>query len=507
MLHVGDAGEPQRSKLSQAYFYGCRHTGAWGFKDDLQAKYKVFYALKLFGDLVKKYPVICASTSDGAYTTLAVRSADGAKKALLVVDYGGKAPAVTVDVAGVDAGAKATCTLLDRTHDLTAHPVSFADGKLTLTKTDANSAAFLVEFGAAQTAARTVRQTLDDYVEKGRVAGVVSILGEADYSTKAECVGYADLETKRPMSADTVFAIFSMTKTLTGAAVMCAIEDGKIALDDPVSKYLPEFADIRMEDGSKPKRELTIRDVTSHVDGMRWEYPLVNTDISLREAARRYAAKPAKFQPGETFAYGTMRFSVAAAALEVATGERFEDYLRRKILDPLGMKDTTFTPNAEQLSRLVKAYTTDDKPLRPASDKCSRQLVFPKEKPLCPAPGGGLFSTPADIIRFSQMLAHHGTWKDKTIISRKTFDTVFAVKQTPRDLKEPYACGGWIYGDWFGHEGAMRTDQRANLATGHSRVFFIQTENAAGGAFFQLKRDWHAEADKIQGTRPTAFGN
>ena len=73
----------QRSKLSQAYYYGCRHTGSWGFKNELQEKYKVFYALKLFGDLVKKYPVMCASTSEGPYTTLAVKSADGAKKALL----------------------------------------------------------------------------------------------------------------------------------------------------------------------------------------------------------------------------------------------------------------------------------------------------------------------------------------------------------------------------------------------------------------------------------------
>ena len=136
----------QRSKLSQAYYYGCRHTGSWGFKDALQAKYKVFYALQLFGDLVKKYPVMCASTSEGAVTTLAVRSADGAKRALLAVDYGGTEPRLTVGVKGLKADAKARCTVLDYTHDLAAHPVSLADGQLTLEKTDGNSAAFLVEF-------------------------------------------------------------------------------------------------------------------------------------------------------------------------------------------------------------------------------------------------------------------------------------------------------------------------------------------------------------------------
>lgn len=171
------------------------------------------------------------------------------------------------------------------------------------------------------------------------------------------------------------------------------------------------------------------------------------------------------------------------------------------------MKDTTFWPTDEQLTRLVEAYNSDDTRLRPAQDRCAAQIEFPKKVKIYSATSGGLFSTPRDMIRFSQMLAHHGEWKGRRIISRKTFDTIFAVKQTDKSLKESYSVGSWIYGDWFGHEGAMRTDQRANLRTGHSRVFFIQTENAAGSAFFQLKRDWHAEADKIQGTPATAFGN
>ena len=353
-----------------------------------------------------------------------------------------------------------------------------------------------------------VRRTLDEYVLSGRISGVVSILSDTDCNLTVDCSGWANVEKRVPISTNTLFAIFSMTKTFTGAAVMCAIDEGRMSLDDLVSKYLPEYADVRMRDGSRPKRELTLRDLLSHTDGMRWEYPLVNNDISVREAARLYMAKGLKYQPGETFAYGTMRFSVAAACLEVAVGERFEDYLKRKILDPLEMKDTTFSPNASQLKRLVSAYTSNGKPLRPASDRCARQLVFPKERPLRPAPGGGLFSTPADVIRFSQMLAHHGERKGVRIISRKTFDEVFAVVQVPGELgrKNPYSAGAWIYGDWFGHEGAMRTDQRANLKTGQSRLFFIQTENKAGDDFFALKRAWHAACDKLQNTPTTEFG-
>ena len=169
------------------------------------------------------------------------------------------------------------------------------------------------------------------------------------------------------------------------------------------------------------------------------------------------------------------------------------------------MRDTTFTPNEEQVARLVKAYTTDDGGLRPGADRCTEQLKFPKARPVHPCAGGGLFSTPRDMVRFSQMLAHHGEWKGRRLISRKTFDAVFAVKQTPDAIDRPYTCGSWLYGDWFGHEGAMRTDQRANLRTGHGCVFFIQTENKAGPAFFELKKDWHAACDRVQGTPATVF--
>lgn len=358
----------------------------------------------------------------------------------------------------------------------------------------------------AASPANDMADLLGRYVAAGRIAGVVSVLSDKDYHMQFDCAGWADYGTRK-MAPDTLFAIFSMTKTFTGAALMCAIDDGKLSLDDEVAKFLPEFAEVKMKDGSRPKRPLTLRDLTTHVTGWRGGTGVVNRDIPLREVARRLAATPLSFQPGETFAYGNAWICSAAACLEVAVGKPYDAFLKERVLDPLGMRDTTFVPNDEQLARLVRAYSSDDKPIRPAADHCARQLAFPKEKPLSPSASGGLFSTPRDMIAFSQMLAHHGEWKGKTVISRKTFDSIFAVKQTPPGIVQPYTCGSWLYGDWFGHEGAMRTDQRANLRTGQSRVFFIQTENKAGSAFFQLKRDWHAMADKIQGTPPTKFGN
>ncbi len=143
----------QGSKLSQAYYYGCRHTGAWGFKNENQEKYKVFYALKLFGDVVKRYGTICGAKSEGDVTVFAVKAADGAK-ALLVVDYAGGTRSLDVMVAGLADGAKPKATLLDHTHDLAVcgegDLADFApvlkDGALTLAKPDDNPAAFFVEF-------------------------------------------------------------------------------------------------------------------------------------------------------------------------------------------------------------------------------------------------------------------------------------------------------------------------------------------------------------------------
>ena len=135
----------QRSKLDQAYYYGCRHTGSWGFKDEHQVKYKVYYALKMFGDIVRDYPTLCTSAQEGTYTLLAVKNAAG-RKALLVVDYGGSVHDLEIAVSGADAGAKVSATILDWTHDLEPHAVKFEDGKLTLRKNDSYSAAFLITF-------------------------------------------------------------------------------------------------------------------------------------------------------------------------------------------------------------------------------------------------------------------------------------------------------------------------------------------------------------------------
>ena len=137
----------EHSELDQAYYYGCRHTGSWGYMDyNTSKRYKVYHALRLFGDIVRDYDTICASVTSGNLYVFAASGDGGRRKGVLVVDYGGANEVISFDVAGVPANAKASGLLLDYTHDLVPWPVSFKGRTLTLRKPDRNSAAFFVEF-------------------------------------------------------------------------------------------------------------------------------------------------------------------------------------------------------------------------------------------------------------------------------------------------------------------------------------------------------------------------
>ena len=350
-----------------------------------------------------------------------------------------------------------------------------------------------------------VQKTFERVVGTGTIAGIAGALSDEDYHVSFQCAGYADVEKKVPMSPDTLCAIWSMTKTFAGVCILCAIDDGKISLDDHLSKHLPEFADVKMRDGSKPKREITIRDCMCHSTGCHdGGWPQYET---VRDVARKFAKVPLDAQPGETFSYGNQWVDTALAALEVAVGEKWEDYLKTRVLDPLGMKDTIFFPDAEQITRLAKMYTSDAYPFRPLLDLDKGNLERAKAGKAMEAHAfGGLYSTARDVIQFSQMLAHHGSWKAKTIVSRETFDKYMLRKQTAESVREPYSVGAWLWGDWIGHEGANRTAEWANPKTGHARVFMIQTWNQGGPAFFHLKAVWHDACDREQGVPTTIFG-
>ena len=213
---------------------------------------------------------------------------------------------------------------------------------------------------------------LQPYVDKQELAGAVTLVATKDKVLSVDTVGYMDVAAKTPMRADGVFWIASMTKPITGVAVMMLVDEGKISLDDPVEKYLPEFKGqmvIAEKDANhvllkKPGHPITVRNVLSHTSGLDFKTPLEDPTLDmqpLRDRVRAYAMSPLLFEPDSNYKYSNAGINTAARILEVVSGMPYETFLDKRLFEPLGMKDTTFWPADGQLTRLVKAYKPDAK--------------------------------------------------------------------------------------------------------------------------------------------------
>ena len=222
------------------------------------------------------------------------------------------------------------------------------------------------------------------YIDSHEIAGAVVLIADRNRILDRETIGYANIVTRRPMKADDLFWIASMSKAMTAAAVMMLVDEGKIRLDDPVEKYLPEFKDQMVAsnlDAPPPplqpvasaperdekaalqleplKRPITIRELLSHTAGLPFssqrETPALDL-LPLKSAVESYAAEPLQSQPGEKYSYSNEGINTAARIVEVVSGIPFQDFLEQRLFAPLGMKDTTFWPTSEQLQRLATSY-------------------------------------------------------------------------------------------------------------------------------------------------------
>ena len=320
---------------------------------------------------------------------------------------------------------------------------------------------------AADTAG--VKKALKPYIDRQEIPGYVSVLVDGD---REEWVadGWSDVAKRQPLTKDSLFRICSQTKGIVGAAAAKLVVEGILSLDEPVSKYLPEFAKLELISGEtngvksvvKAKNVLKVRDCLSHTGGFPFETRVSQalgwTGAPLRVAAAAGAATPLLFEPGTSWKYSNAGLDVAGAVIEVVTGEKIEDHLKRVFFDPLGMKDTTFRPTPAQLKRLVSMYYVE-------TNKICR--LMPKYRPLrepydspdrWPSCGAGLFSTPRDLLEFYRMLAFGGVSRDgRRIMPEKAIAELLAVKQTPPGVKTAYSLGMFVEGEWFGHDGALKT--------------------------------------------------
>lgn len=246
-------------------------------------------------------------------------------------------------------------------------------------------------------------------VEKNLTSGVVTLVAKDGKIVLHEAVGYADLASKTPMAKDSMFGIASMTKPIATTALMIMVDEKKVGLDDPVSKYIPEFKDVALKDGTKPKQPILVRHVVTHTNGIGGYQQNMG---SLEQTAKELAKRPLEFEPGTKWLYGP-GISVAGRIVEVASGKPFDDFLAERILRPLGMGDTTFRLSPEQQKRLAKLY-------QPTKDKQGLEIAdsWILKEPT-PNPSGGLFSTAGDLSRFYQMILNGGEYDGKRIVSKQ----------------------------------------------------------------------------------------
>lgn len=254
-----------------------------------------------------------------------------------------------------------------------------------------------------------IPKRMQQFVDNGKVAGVVTLIQRNGQRALLEAVGWQDREAKTPMKTDSIFQIASMTKPVTGTAVMILADEGRLALTDPVEKHLPEFRGLHLKDGRKPSRAVTIRDLMTHTSGMSGGAPdgirEINTkrDRTLAEAVLVYSQQPLEGEPGERWRYSNMGLATLGRIVEVVSGMDYPRFLEQRIFQPLGMKDTFFYPPKEKHSRIAAMYAYDNGKLTRAKD-----FDLYREGIRYAAPEGGLYSTAADMAAFYQMMLDGG---------------------------------------------------------------------------------------------------
>jgi CubicO group peptidase (beta-lactamase class C family) len=335
----------------------------------------------------------------------------------------------------------------------------------------------------AAPSSKAIRAALQPFVDSHALAGAVTLVTDKDKVLSLDAVGYADVETKTPLIVRAIFWIASMSKPITATALMMLVDEGKVKLDDPVETYLPEFKGqmLEVKEGGekklvKPAHPITVRELLTHTSGLPFstaaESPTLDK-LTLAEATRSYGKTPLMFEPGTKFAYSNAGINTCGRIIEVVSGMPYEDFLDKRLTGPLGMTDTTFWPNEEQLKRLAQSY-------RPSKDKKSLekikigQLKYPlSDRKRQPMPAGGLFSTARDVGVFCQMMLNGGAWNGKRYLSESAVKEMTR-RQTPKGLPQSWGLGFTVGGGHFGHGGAFATNMDVDTKRGLVTVWMVQ---------------------------------
>ena len=349
-------------------------------------------------------------------------------------------------------------------------------------------------------ATNVLASKLQHFVDENIMAGAVMLVADKDKVLDVAAVGYADLAAKMTMRTDHLFWIASMSKSITAAAFMMLVDEGRVNLDDPVEKYITEFKKLMVAKTNGtfvvPSHPIKIREILSHTSGMGFlnaRDKQVIDSVPLAESIQHNLLEPLLFDPGTGYKYSNEGIDTVGRIIEVVSGMPFEKFLQDRLFTPLGMVDTTFFPSTVQLQRLAQSYKaykgTNGLEATPVS-----YLKYPLDGAgRYPAPGGGLFSTAHDVARFCQMLANRGTFAGKTYLSKKAVIEM-TVKQTGSLVANNYGFGlSASDGNTFGHGGAYKTDMVVDH--GQIRIFLVQ--QAGNWARGNPLNEFTTEAKKV----------
>ena len=294
--------------------------------------------------------------------------------------------------------------------------------------------------GVSSERLQRIHENIQRHIDAGDISGAVTLVVRRGHIVHFETHGLMDLESKKPMEKDTIFRLASMSKAITAVAVLMLIEEGKVRLDDPVSKFIPEFKQMKVAAGKEAHgpdpgsadpeftlvpaaRQITVLDLLTHESGLGSGgigtkqidkiAPRGPSD-TLASYVPKLASVPLDFQPGTLWRYSpTAGFETLSRIVEVASGQPFDQFLKQRILYPLAMKDTTFVLSADRKGRLVTQYVKGPNGLERAKDSPFISSTYFSG-------AAGLMSTAEDYAQFSEMLLNGGQLNGKRLLSPKT---------------------------------------------------------------------------------------
>ena len=311
------------------------------------------------------------------------------------------------------------------------------------------------EVGMSSERLERLNEAMQGLVDDGLLSGITTMISRQGKIAHFGTFGHRDIEAGSEMSEDVIFRIYSMTKPITGVALMMLYEEGKFRLSDPVHRYIPEFEGlvVAKEDGpnNQPITEpadhpMTIRELMAHtaglsygifsqsqVDSLYQEANVLDNDSTLKDMIDKLSKIPLRQQPGSMWHY-SVAVDVQGYLVEVLSGQRFDEFLNERLFGPLGMNDTAFHVAADKADRFAQVYTHDaDGNLMPQEGFGGSRSYF--DPPNFLSGGGGLVSTTMDYMRFSQMLLNGGELDGVRILAPSTVKLMH-LNHLPRELKE-----------------------------------------------------------------------